>query len=189
MLVLRTPNFQVATIRPIVPTRWSGDVMKRPGHKNFNAVSHNRSRPEVLFFNLTWRSQGQISSVILQLLLFALSNTKFERREMICYVLAMGKQHLGPHVVVGYGIKIFWPGLFITSPDHLEDMNTLLPLLFTTKFLPRANSKIKLNYFQLFFRWKQLKSIVYEEIFNGRLLSIRVFYSDGHSGMIACLRG
>ena len=38
---------------------------------------------------------------------------------MICYVLAMGKQHLGPHVVVGYGIKIFWPGLFITSPDHL----------------------------------------------------------------------
>ena len=38
---------------------------------------------------------------------------------MICYVLATGKQHLGPHVVVGYGIKIFWPGFFITSPDHL----------------------------------------------------------------------
>ena len=38
---------------------------------------------------------------------------------MICYVLAMGKQHLGPHVVVGYGIKIFWSGLFITSRDHL----------------------------------------------------------------------
>ena len=31
---------------------------------------------------------------------------------MICYVLAMGKQHLGPHVVVGYGIKFFCPGLF-----------------------------------------------------------------------------
>ena len=31
----------------------------------------------------------------------------------------MGKQHLGLHVSVGYGIKIFWPGLFITSPDHL----------------------------------------------------------------------
>ena len=41
---------------------------------------------------------------------------------MICYVLAMGKQHLGLHVVVGYGIKIFWPGLFITSPDHLDTM-------------------------------------------------------------------
>ena len=38
---------------------------------------------------------------------------------MICCVLAVGKQHLGSHVVVGYGIKIFWPGLFITSPDHL----------------------------------------------------------------------
>ena len=43
---------------------------------------------------------------------------------MICYVLAMGKQHQGPHVVVGYGIKIFWPGLFITSPDHLESFKT-----------------------------------------------------------------
>ena len=39
---------------------------------------------------------------------------------MICYVLAIEKQNLGPHVVVGYGIKIFRPGLFITSPDHLE---------------------------------------------------------------------
>ena len=42
---------------------------------------------------------------------------------MICYVLAMAKKHLGPHVVVGYGIKIFWPGLFITSPDHLEQVD------------------------------------------------------------------
>ena len=39
---------------------------------------------------------------------------------MIRYVLAMGKQHLGPHVVVGYDINFFWPGLFITSPDHLD---------------------------------------------------------------------
>ena len=45
---------------------------------------------------------------------------------MICYVLAMGKQQLGPHVVVGYGIKIFWPGLFITSPDHLEGDSSVL---------------------------------------------------------------
>ena len=26
--------------------------MKRPGHKNFTAVSHKRARPEVLFSNL-----------------------------------------------------------------------------------------------------------------------------------------
>ena len=30
-------------------------------------------------------------------------------------------------MVVGYGIKIFWPGLFITSPDHLEAL--VYPLL------------------------------------------------------------
>ena len=60
-------------------TRWSGDVMKGPGHKNFNAVSHNRSRPEVLFLNLTWLLRGQISSVLIQLLLFAFSNRKFGR--------------------------------------------------------------------------------------------------------------
>ena len=47
---------------------------------------------------------------------------------MICYVLAMGKQHVGPHVVVGYGIKIFWPGLFITSPDHLVNFVAFVQL-------------------------------------------------------------
>ena len=69
----------MAMRRHCPPSRWSGDVMKRPGHNNFNAVSHNRSRSELLFFNLTWRSRGQISSVLLQLLLFAFSNRKFGR--------------------------------------------------------------------------------------------------------------
>ena len=50
---------------------------------------------------------------------------------MICYVLAMGKQHLGPHVVVGYGIKIFLPGLFITSPDHLAATLSVLFMLMS----------------------------------------------------------
>lgn len=31
--------------------RWSGDVTKKPGHKNVNAVSHKLARPEVLFSN------------------------------------------------------------------------------------------------------------------------------------------
>ena len=48
---------------------------------------------------------------------------------MICYVLAMGKQHLEPHVVVGYGIKIFWPCLFITSPDHLEGILMMMMMM------------------------------------------------------------
>ena len=57
---------------------------------------------------------------------------------MICYVLAMGKQHLGPHVVVGYGIKIFWPSLFITSPDHLE--GPLVKSIFYPMPFIRVNS-------------------------------------------------
>ena len=75
---------------------------------------------------------------------------------MICYVLAMGKQHLGPYVVVGYGIIFFWPGLFITSPDHLvinsrrlthvnrdcNDMEALTPNNF---LLGQANSNIPLD--------------------------------------------
>ena len=52
---------------------------------------------------------------------------------MICYVLAMGQQHLGPHVVVGYGIKMFWPVLFITSPDHLVVMSEAYILVADSK--------------------------------------------------------
>ena len=33
--------------------------MKRPGHKNFNAVSHKRARPEVLFSNLKRGSRSE----------------------------------------------------------------------------------------------------------------------------------
>ena len=32
--------------------------MKRPGHKNFNAVSHKRTQPEVLFPNLKHGSRS-----------------------------------------------------------------------------------------------------------------------------------
>ena len=32
--------------------------MKRPGHENFNAVSHKRARPEVLFSNLKHSSRS-----------------------------------------------------------------------------------------------------------------------------------
>ena len=66
---------------------------------------------------------------------------------MICYVLAMGKQHVGLHVVVGYGIKISWLRLFITSPDNLDNNETYnmrgqnpspplpIPLFFTCQTL------------------------------------------------------
>ena len=63
---------------------------------------------------------------------------------MICYVLAMGKQHLGPHVVVGYGIKMFVPrplhyvtrspgeeSLVLTSGQYSPCMPLALGYLFT----------------------------------------------------------
>ena len=40
-------------------------------------------------------------------------------------------------MVVGFGIKIFWPGLFITSPDHLARLTETcsLGLLFASLIL------------------------------------------------------
>ena len=67
---------------------------------------------------------------------------------MICYVLAMVQQHLGPHVVVGYGIKIFWPGLFITSPDHLEWLKVLPASCFLVRlefFSPSSTLTLDVN--------------------------------------------
>ena len=61
---------------------------------------------------------------------------------MICYVLAMGKRHLGPHVVVGYGIKNFSPGLFITSPDHLGKVCLQIP--FANRKMNLALNKLEL---------------------------------------------
>ena len=72
---------------------------------------------------------------------------------MICYVLAMGKQHLGSHVVVGYGIKIFWPGLFITSPDHLA----IKTVNVSSSPLKSGNGKLCVN---LINRTEQFSQIV-----------------------------
>ena len=47
---------------------------------------------------------------------------------MICYVLVIGKQHLGPHVVVGYGIKIFvpWPLHYVSRSPGMAFGEILL---------------------------------------------------------------
>ena len=92
---------------------------------------------------------------------------------MICYVLTMGKHHFGPHVVVGYGIKIFWPGPFITSPDHLVPV-----VLWLHSHL--SSNKTYLTQFCLYFLVFFLQTRLFTEEFPGRLLSIRVFSADGH---------
>ena len=48
----REAVFELPPVRHVPVSRWSGDVMKRPGQKKFNSVSHKRARPEVLFPNL-----------------------------------------------------------------------------------------------------------------------------------------
>ena len=37
---------------------WSGGVIRRTGETYFNAVSHNRARPWMLFSNSTWQRRG-----------------------------------------------------------------------------------------------------------------------------------
>ena len=46
------------------------------------------------------------------------------------------KQHLRPRAVVGYGVKIFGRGLFMTSPDHLVEVKQKLNLLIKTFISP-----------------------------------------------------
>ena len=93
--------------------RWSGDVIRRTGMKNFNAVSHNRARP---YFRIQ-HGRGEVRSSY-GLLECSFSDRKcgrLGRHGMICWVLAMEmlqgvwKQHLRPRTVVGYGVKIFLP--------------------------------------------------------------------------------
>ena len=55
-------------------------------------------------------------------------------------IFQIRKQHLRPRAVVGYGVKIFGPGLFITSPDHLD------VLLVTTSRKHRFRGRLPLGY-------------------------------------------
>ena len=105
-------------------TRWSGNVMKRPGHKNFNAVSHNRSWPEVLFLNLTWRSREQISSVLLQLLLFAFSNRKFGRHGKWSVTFWQWENNTYSRTARGCGIQHLH---FLAGPFHYVTRSPGMP--------------------------------------------------------------
>ena len=77
--------------------------MKRPGHKNFNAVSHNRSRPEELFLNLTWQSRGHISSVLLQF--YSLHSVTGNLGDTGNDLLRFGNGKTTPRTAGGCGIR------------------------------------------------------------------------------------
>ena len=61
--------------------------MKRPGHRNFNAVSHKRARPEVLFSNLKHGSRiGGSRRFYLSFFFFTIFGTAMSRqaKENVC---------------------------------------------------------------------------------------------------------
>ena len=102
-------------------TRWSGDVIRRTGMKNFNAVSHNRVRP---YFRIQHgRSEVRARRVYL--------NVHSVTHGMICWVLAMEMlqgvwtQHLRLRAVVGYRVKIFLP----SPPNYVTDDDDLFCIL------------------------------------------------------------
>ena len=92
--------------------------MKRPAHKNFNAVSHNRARPEVLFLNSTSTFALSIHEVIVQVNLTRL-HVDYNPNST-----AMLNSKTTPSL----GRARLWDTalkFFITSPDHLEGEHTM----------------------------------------------------------------
>ena len=88
----------------------------------------------------------------------------------------MGKQHLGPHVVVGYGIKIFWPDLFITSPDHLGVL--MQNLSYEKEFHLHENVPVTVGEnFMNGFAWKLILTQRQKTIQKITLVSLRWIFS------------
>ena len=91
-------------------TRWSGDVIRRTGMKNFNAVSHNRARP---YFRIQ-HGRGDVRARRVYLNVHSVTENVVDTEWSVefwrwKYCREFGKQHLRPRAVVGYGVKIFLP--------------------------------------------------------------------------------
>ena len=110
-------------------TRWSGDVIRRTGEKNFNAVSHNRE----CYFRIQ-HGRGEVRSLRFPLEC-SFGNRKCGRHRMICWVLAMeilqGILKQGRARLWDTALKFFFPALQITSPDHLEEFIIQEGVIFT----------------------------------------------------------
>ena len=84
--------------------RWSGDVIWRTGKKNFNAVSHNRARPQVLFPNSLQHFHRQNSTdQQIQWMNIQVDSTSSNLAS------AMLNLKIRLRAVVGYDVKIFHP--------------------------------------------------------------------------------
>ena len=94
--------------RPV--SRWSGDVIRRTGMKNFKAVSHNRARP---YFRIQ-HGRGEVRARRVYLNVHSVTGNVVDTEWSVEFwrwkcCRESGKQHLRPRAVVEYGVKIFLP--------------------------------------------------------------------------------
>ena len=115
--------------RRSILTKWSGDVIRRTGMKNFNAVSHNRARP---YFRIQ-HVRGEFRTRRVYLNVHSVTGNVVGTEWSVEFwrwkcCRELGNNSWGRARLWDTVLKFFFPVLQITSPDHLED--------FWTVFLP-----------------------------------------------------
>ena len=101
-------------------TRWSADVIRRTGIKNFNAVSHNRARPYIQIQH----GRGEVRARRVYLDVHSVTGNVVDTewsvelwRWKCCR--EFGNNTWGRVRLWDTAWKFFFPVLQITSPDHL----------------------------------------------------------------------
>ena len=101
-------------------SRWSGDVIRRTGGKNFNTVSHNRARP---YFGIQ-QGRDEVRSRLVYLNVHSVTRNVVDTEWSVefwrwKYCREFGNNTLGRARLWDTALKFFFPVLRITSPDHL----------------------------------------------------------------------
>ena len=101
--------------------RWSGDVIRRTGVKNFNAVSHNRARP---YFRIQ-HGRGEVRARRVYLNVHSVTGNVVDTEWSVefwrwKYCREFWNNTYGRVRLWDTALKFFFPVLQITSPDHLD---------------------------------------------------------------------
>ena len=101
-------------------TRWSGDVIRKTGMKNFNAVSHNRARP---YFRIQHR-KGEARARRVYSNVHPVTGNVVDAEWSVEFWRWKWIQHPRPRAVVGYGVKIFLPSPpnYVTRSPGIDDI-------------------------------------------------------------------
>ena len=113
------PRHQLVTSWNCVhTTRWSGDVIRRTGTKNFNAVSHNRARP---YFRIQ-HGRGEVRARRVYLNVHSVTGNVVDTEWSVEFWRWKCFREFGNNRARLWdtALKFFFPVLQITSPDHLE---------------------------------------------------------------------